>query len=81
MAKLRFQMKTMNHTYTTTGLLIPLASIAALLSTGYTVGGGGGSSSSAFAQQTFPPPIFYQLRNIFHLMQSRFLLAIFRNLL
>jgi hypothetical protein len=64
MAKLRFQMKTMNHTYTTTGLLIPLASIAALLSTGYTVGGGGGSSSSAFAQQTFPPPIFYQLRNI-----------------
>jgi hypothetical protein len=57
-------MKTMNYTYTTTILLISLASIAALLSTGYIVGGGGISSTTAFAQETFPPPIFYQLRNI-----------------
>jgi hypothetical protein len=59
MAKLCFQMKTMNHTYNTIGLLISLASIAALLSTGYIVGGGGSNSSTtAFAQETFPPLIF-----------------------
>jgi plastocyanin len=55
----------MNHTYNTIGLLISLASVAALLSTGYIVGGGGSNTSTtAFAQETFPPPIFYQVRNI-----------------
>jgi hypothetical protein len=58
MEKLRYQMKTRKDIYTTTGLLISLASIAALLSTGYIVGGGSNSSTTAFAQETFPPLIF-----------------------
>ena len=46
------------NVYSTVGLLISLASIAALLSTGYMVG------NSAIAQEPFPPTIFLQLRDI-----------------
>ena len=44
--------------YSTKGLLISLASIAALLSTVYVVG------NTAIAQQPFPPTIVLQLRDI-----------------